>query len=337
MDSKSPTLSVIVPNYNHAKLLPRCLDGILTQSFQPMEVIVIDDGSTDNSREVIENYAKRYPVIKTFPNDKNRGVSYTLNRGLALAKGDYVAFPGADDEVMPGIFEKQMALFSKYPQAAMCATIVEFRNMETQQTYHQGTKVSDVPRYFSPEEVVKLAREDRLILFTSTMTMRREAILEAGYLPELRWHSDWYAYFVPSFRHGFCFIPEVLGEFAVYPSSYSKKGMRDPKAQYEVLHHLLENLLSDKNRDILPAIKRSGVLAPFGKEMFRVLLSNKRYRQFITPAYMKNAAWWIARIEAKKVLPTWVADLYFRLAGHKVPENKSLEAVRNKVAKPTGQ
>lgn len=337
MQTKSPTLSVVIPNYNHAKLLPRCLDGILNQAFQPLEVIVIDDGSTDNSVEVIESYARKYPIVQLCRNDQNRGVGYTLNRGLHLAKGEFITFPGADDEVMPGLFEKQMALFAQHPKAAMCGTIVEFRNMETGQTYHHGTKVSNVARYFTPEEVVQLSRQDRLILFTSTMTLRRDAMIEAGYLPELKWHADWYAYFVPSFRYGFCFIPEVLGEFAVYPSSYSQKGMRDPEMQSAVLTHLLEALLLPKNADILPAIKRSGVLAPFGKEMLRLLLGNRRYRSFLTPIYLKNAAWWIARIELKKVLPTWVAELYFRLAGHKVDSSKSLEGLRNKVAKPAGQ
>ena len=302
-----------------------------------MELIVIDDGSTDNSIEVIEAYAKQHSIIKLYRNEKNRGVSYTLNRGLHLAQGDYVTFPGADDEVMPGLFEKQMGLFAQFPQAAMCGTIVEFRNMETGQTYHQGTKISDVPRYFSPEEVIQLSREDKLILFTSTMTLRREAMIEAGYLPELKWHADWFAYFIPAFRYGFCFIPEVLGEFAVYPSSYSKKGMRDPQAQSGVLRNILETLLKPQFADVHPAIVRSSVLAPFGKEMLCLILRNRRYRCFFTPLYLKNALWWIARIELKKVLPGWVAELYFRLAGHKVPAPKSLSAARNKVAKASGQ
>ena len=337
MDSTFPTLSVVVPNYNHAKLLPRCLDGILSQSFQPLEVIVIDDGSTDNSIEVIESYARRYPNVKAVRNDRNRGVSYTLNRGLTLAQGEFVTFPGADDEVMPGLFEKQMCLFARHPNAAMCGTIVEFKNMSTNQIYHLGTKISNEPRYFSPDEVVELSRQDRLTVFTSTMTLRRDAVIEAGYLPELKWHADWFAYFVPTFRYGFCFVPEVLGDFAVYPNSYSQKGMRNWKIQREVLQHLLDALLAPKNADILPRIKRSGVLAPFGKEMLYLLLSTSRYRKLVSPSYLKLAFLWIARIEAKKVLPTFVADLYMRLAGHTVDKSKSIDSVRNKVAKEVPQ
>jgi glycosyltransferase involved in cell wall biosynthesis len=334
MQRPAPILSVVIPNYNHAKYLPRCLDGVLAQSVDSIEVIVVDDGSTDNSRGILESYAQKNPVIRFEKNEKNQGVCFTMNRGLALARGKYVSFVGADDEVMPGLFEKQLQMFAKHPEAAMCGTIVEFKNVDTGQTYHHGTKVSNVPRYFSPEEMVDLARQDRLLIFTSTMMLRREDVVQiGGFLPELKWHTDWYSCILPSFRHGFCFIPEVLGEFAIHNVGYSKKGMRDRKAQDEVLRNLLQALLRDQNKDLIPAIKRSGILAPFGKEMLRVLWSEKRYRTLISPTYLKNAAWWIVRIEAKKMLPSFVADLYFRLAGHKVDPSKSLDSTRNKVAK----
>ena len=79
-----PTLSVVVTNYNHARYLPTALRCILGQSVQPLEVLVIDDGSTDNSIVVIEEIARREPLVNLLPNERNRGVAYTFNRGLAL-------------------------------------------------------------------------------------------------------------------------------------------------------------------------------------------------------------------------------------------------------------
>src|SRR5882762_8012778 len=113
-----PTLSVIVPNYNHAQYLPVCLPAILNQSVPALEVIVVDDASTDNSVEVLKAFAQKYSSLRFYRNDQNRGVNYNLNFGLSVAKGDFVFFPGADDEVMPGLFEKSLTLLQQYPKAA---------------------------------------------------------------------------------------------------------------------------------------------------------------------------------------------------------------------------
>src|SRR5438874_2539922 len=120
---KLPTLSVVIPNYNHGKLLPSAINAIVQQSVPPFEIIIIDDGSTDNSVEVIKELARRQPTIKFYQNDQNRGVSFTLNRGIDLASGDYAYFPGADDEILPGFFEKSLALLAQHPEAGISCTI----------------------------------------------------------------------------------------------------------------------------------------------------------------------------------------------------------------------
>ena len=73
-----PTLSVIMPVYNKASELPKGLELILNQSFQPKEIIIVDDGSTDNSFEIIESFAQKYPIIQAYKNEKNHNYSNTL-------------------------------------------------------------------------------------------------------------------------------------------------------------------------------------------------------------------------------------------------------------------
>src|SRR5262245_56025904 len=121
-----PKLSVIVPNFNHAQFLPRCLEAILGQSVRPMEILVMDDASTDNSVEVIESCAQSHPGVRLHRNEQNLGVVANINRGVNLAQGDYLAFAAADDEVAPGFFEKSLALLANNPEAALSATITEF-------------------------------------------------------------------------------------------------------------------------------------------------------------------------------------------------------------------
>src|SRR5688572_17561927 len=102
------TLSAVIPNFNHGAHLPGCLDAVLSQSFQPIEVIVVDDGSTDNSAEILRSYASKNPLVKVYFNGENRGVAYTINRGLQLATGRYISLLGADDQIMPSLYEKSI-------------------------------------------------------------------------------------------------------------------------------------------------------------------------------------------------------------------------------------
>lgn len=93
---KEPLISVIVPVYNVGKYLQRCLNSIIDQTYKNVEVILIDDGSTDGSEKICNEYAERDKRIKVF-SQSNRGVSVARNVGLKKAKGEYIAFVDSDD------------------------------------------------------------------------------------------------------------------------------------------------------------------------------------------------------------------------------------------------
>jgi glycosyltransferase involved in cell wall biosynthesis len=98
------TLSVVLPNYNHAKLIGRALAALLAQKRAADEIIVIDDGSTDDSVHVIERVAAKAPAIRILRNENNIGVIATLQRGLKVARGNYVYFAASDDWIFPDFF-----------------------------------------------------------------------------------------------------------------------------------------------------------------------------------------------------------------------------------------
>lgn len=104
----SPVVSVIIPVYNVEKYLPRCLDSVLGQSCRNIEVICVDDGSTDSSPEILQRYADRDDRVRVLT-QKNLGVSAARNAGIAVATGKWVAFVDSDDEVMPNIWETLLA------------------------------------------------------------------------------------------------------------------------------------------------------------------------------------------------------------------------------------
>lgn len=104
----APLVSVIIPVYNVESYLPRCLDSVLGQSLRDIEVICIDDGSSDASLAVLREYAGRDERVRVIA-QTNLGVSAARNAGLDAAKGKWVAFVDSDDEVMPDIWESLLA------------------------------------------------------------------------------------------------------------------------------------------------------------------------------------------------------------------------------------
>ncbi|WP_446425159.1 glycosyltransferase [Mailhella sp.] len=101
--SNAPLISVIVPVYNGEKYLANCLDSILGQDFNDIEVLCINDGSTDSSAEILRSYAERDRRVRVIT-QKNQGVSKARNAGLDAATGEWIAFVDNDDEVMPSIW-----------------------------------------------------------------------------------------------------------------------------------------------------------------------------------------------------------------------------------------
>ncbi len=115
-------ISVIIPIYNVEKYLARCLDSIINQTFQNLEIICIDDGSTDNSLTIAEEYANKDKRISII-HQENKGPSVARNIGMKIAKGKYISFIDSDDWIDLDFFEKLYSAAEKYNADAACAGI----------------------------------------------------------------------------------------------------------------------------------------------------------------------------------------------------------------------
>jgi glycosyltransferase involved in cell wall biosynthesis len=115
------SISVVIPAYNRAIFLPETLKSVFNQSLPPSEVIVVDDGSTDDTGEVLRAYGSQIRTLR----QGNRGVSAARNAGVAMASGELLAFLDADDVWHPRKLERQAALFSDDPQLGLVHCGVE--------------------------------------------------------------------------------------------------------------------------------------------------------------------------------------------------------------------
>lgn len=126
----NPILSVIVPIYNVEKYLSRCIDSILNQSLKNIEIILVNDGSPDNSSKICEKYAKEYTNIKIV-NKENQGLGYARNSGLDVASGEFIAFVDSDDTIHPDMYSHMYDMAIQYGLDATYCGIIRIPDNNT--------------------------------------------------------------------------------------------------------------------------------------------------------------------------------------------------------------
>ena len=117
--TNNPLVSVILPVYNANGFLSLAIESILNQTYKNFELIAIDDGSTDNSFDILKKYAKKDKRIKVICNQKNQNIANSLNKGIKIAKGKYIARMDADDISLPHRFQNQVQFLLKHPEVVI--------------------------------------------------------------------------------------------------------------------------------------------------------------------------------------------------------------------------
>lgn len=118
----NPKISVIMSTYNRAKLLPRSIESILNQTYGDFEFIIINDGSTDDTGEILKEYARKDDRVKIITNPMNRGLIYSLDKGLNAARGQYIARMDDDDISLPDRFKRQIHYMENHPKITVLGT-----------------------------------------------------------------------------------------------------------------------------------------------------------------------------------------------------------------------
>ncbi len=314
-----PTLSVVMPNYNHAQYLRKSLSALTDRDRPPDELIVIDDGSTDNSWEIIQEFASKHTFIHAYKNEKNLGVVPTVDKALHLAKGDYICGAAADDYVLPGFIEKTMDLLEKHPEAGLCCTIGDWQELHTGLNWHMGAGMTDKPAYLSPETMMELERRGKLFIAGHTVAVKRSALFEAGKFPvEAKYGSDWFTYNLIGFRYGICVVPEVLAVNQIDATTSYNKGRRDKASDLKVMRDMLDLLKRSPYPDAVERMRKCGALYVWGWPMLKVLVTHSEYRHYLTPLFLRKNIWHITKLLLKRTLPASVTNFLAGLAGYRV-------------------
>lgn len=309
---KKPMLSVALTCYNQAQYLEGALESILNQTYKPLEVIIVDDASTDNSVEIIEKFIAKYSNIRLIKNSQNRGLIANIKELHQLAKGEYIYGIALDDMVLPGFFEKSMNLLVQYPQAGLCWVDTIFINERNQKIGEDRLQLSIDPRYFSPEEMVEILRKKMIHLSGIYTISKRSALIEAGgVIPELKSYIDFFSIVVMAFRYGVCYIPEPLVVCRIEPTQYSSKLLKDKKTHFEIISHLLNLLDSPAYADVRPRFKESLVLSYLFSPVIGVLLRNPKFRYYLSLKLVLRTYWRTIKKRLNPYLPLSLKNIYY--------------------------
>jgi glycosyltransferase domain-containing protein len=294
---QSVTVSVLLCNYNDSRYLPDSLGAICNQTRLPDEVVVLDDGSTDDSLQIIEDFARRYPFIRVLKNETNRGLLYSINRALNEARYDFVVWAAADDRLLPNFIERNVQCLLEYPAAGMAfSRLAVFRDGSediitfTERKHGTTFDFGPVPLFLSPEALRNRLQQSYLWISANTVMASRQALLQAGgFDPALRWHADHFAFSVVALRHGACCIPETLALMRQRDATYSSAGMAETSEQRATLGRLADKLTMKGWHDIGIAVLRCpSLLSPFGGMMLQALLLKPRRWPFA----LTYGLWW---------------------------------------------
>jgi glycosyltransferase involved in cell wall biosynthesis len=209
-----PTVSVIINTYNSSHFLVKAVESVLAQTYQNFELIVVDDGSTDDTKEAIAPYLDRLTYIY----QENKKYSAAKNTGIRASSGTYIAFMDSDDIWMPEKLTRQVTILEQHPEAALTYCQAVYIDPEGQQISFRGKK------YCNPvgEDLVIADMRKELFLTTvvapgSTMLVRRWAVEKAGLFDETHIHGeDWELWLRIAPLGLFAYSPEALSQYRVY-------------------------------------------------------------------------------------------------------------------------
>ncbi|QNU67498.1 glycosyltransferase family 2 protein [Ruminiclostridium herbifermentans] len=218
-----PLISVIIPMYNTSQYIKQTVESVLAQTYGNFEVIIMDDGSTDNGAEIVKGLVEKDARIKYFF-QSNQGVSAARNNAIEQSQGEFVAFLDSDDLWLPTKLEKQInRLTSTGMDACYCGY----------QYFCEASKGEVFPKRYSEGKILIDVIKEKVSVWTSTVVVKKSVIINNSitFRPGLNWAEDMDFFYRLLFKCEFCFVKETLALYRQRPNSLSTAPDRLPEIQ----------------------------------------------------------------------------------------------------------
>lgn len=241
-------VSIIIPCYNYGWLLPETLDSVLAQTYPHWECLIIDDGSTDNSRAVGEEYQVRDARFR-YIYQENKGMSAARNHGIREARGTYLQFLDSDDLLAPGKLQAQVALLESHPEVDLVYGDMRYFRHGAPDVLSRSGNMQDEAWVHGVqgqgEELLNALLEGNIMVSNAPL-LRTELLEKVGvFAEELRWVEDW-QYWIRCAIAGARFLydprPESWAMVRVHPTSTSHNAYRMHEKEVQVRRQLMPQL-----------------------------------------------------------------------------------------------
>ena len=309
--TKPIQISVLVPAYNCEKYITKCIDSLLNQSFKDIEIIVCDDGSTDNTLSILNSYNDSR--LKILQNKKNRGNIKTMNTLFSMASGEYTALQDADDWSSLDRLEKQITFLNNNKNIDACFT-------QTYGTNELGETLFKTNYPLSHKKIKDKFPYHFLIDFASIM-IRTKTLKKVGNYPEYfneTGAADWYWVYLLSENHKISNLEEALYFYRTNPNSISNKKILDYKKFFisDIIIFLIKQRKKDK-KDGLSSEKHKIMLETYEKKLEKrynsdILIHDKRayvnailnrnkieqkriFKKMLSKSFIKTISWFCTK------------------------------------------
>jgi len=262
MASEFPKVSVIICTYNQQDFVAETLESVLAQTYPSVEIIVTDDGSTDDTPQILKRFATVNPnKIKLVFSEKNTGIPSNINRGLAIRSGDYLVVLDGDDVMLPDKVSHQVALLQAHSEATGCYHDVEVFESESGQilgaftSLYNGTaqlKQGNIKQWWTP----------RYYFLPSSIMCRSSACPTHGYDQRLKYLSE-VVFFVESLRNGqLLALDEILIRYRRHARNVTDDAQsRSVAHEYELMAYAILEARYPELHSITRKMKASCMIA----------------------------------------------------------------------------
>jgi glycosyltransferase involved in cell wall biosynthesis len=289
---EKPLVTVILTTYNQEKYIEETLTSVFYQTYPYIQLIVVDNASTDRTLAIIESFKASAPAFQVIRNYTNEGLCKAFNQGLSIANGKYMIDLSGDDIMMPDRIEKQVEAFEKLPDefAVVFSNALYIDEKGARLHHHYGVDVHEKALSPIPSGDVYKNILEKYFICTPTMMMRTTTLNQMGGYDENLLFEDFDFWIRSSVLFKYFYLDEILTQKRIHPSSLStkvyQKGSGMLASYYAVCNKAYDLNRDQQEFDLLAARIRTFIRKCLYAQEFELAI---RFRRLLN--YIENPGW----------------------------------------------